>query len=201
MELSSNYLSALKHASNDDLLSFDSFKLLIKTIFDSFIINSKLGKLNPRLDPKILEQINKSEAELKEITAAFYTLLAELARHDVDVNSASTFLEDHGFSNEKIKIFTELYQEKLQIIRLFLSSSTSSFPHIVDVSWRLDYCIKENNLERINEPIYLIELKLEVPGQSNLTSLKFSCTVEQLQDLVFKLKEASKSVEKLAQIS
>ncbi|RMZ92811.1 COMM domain-containing 3 [Brachionus plicatilis] len=123
-----------------------------------------------------------------------------MARHNLDSNLVSNFLEDIGFSNEKIGIFTQYYQEKLEIIRLFLASSTTSFPHIVDVNWRLDYIIKENNLERINEPVYLIELKIEKPGETNLSKIQFSCTVEQLQDLVFKLKEASKSVERLAQI-
>lgn len=45
-------------------------------------------KKNWIISNNLKDKINKSQAELKEILAAFYTFIAELARHDVDVNSA-----------------------------------------------------------------------------------------------------------------
>jgi hypothetical protein len=40
----------------------------------------------------------------------------------------------------------------------------------------------------------------QVPGKENHSILQFSCTIEKLQDLVYKLKEATKSLERWAQI-
>lgn len=54
MELSSSLLATLKHVSNDDSLSLDDFEHLIKTVFDTFLINTKLGKLDPKFETKNL---------------------------------------------------------------------------------------------------------------------------------------------------
>jgi len=48
------------------------------------------------------------------------------------------------------------------VIRLFLGSTSFSFPHVVDVKWRLDNHLKEDNFEKINDPVFLIDLKVEV---------------------------------------
>ncbi|KAK2562106.1 COMM domain-containing protein 3 [Acropora cervicornis] len=74
----------------------------------------------------------------------------------------------------------------------------SSFPHIVDVDWRLDYYIKNNQMEKVNKPMYLITLKTEESGKPQGKDVQFSCSMEQLQDLVGKLKDACKSIERAA---
>ena len=39
-----------------------------------------------------------------------FTLVSELAKNDVDSNSASTYLEELGFANERIKTFIQQYE-------------------------------------------------------------------------------------------
>eukprot|EP00058_Branchiostoma_floridae_P013969 XP_002599457.1 hypothetical protein BRAFLDRAFT_81042 [Branchiostoma floridae] len=56
-----------------------------------------------------------------------------------------------------------------------------------------------NHLDHVNEPTYLVTLKTEEPGSSQLKDVQFACTVEQLQDMVGKLKDACKSMEKASQ--
>ncbi|RMX39196.1 hypothetical protein pdam_00013534 [Pocillopora damicornis] len=55
-----------------------------------------------------------------------------------------------------------------------------------------------NQMEKVNKPTYLITLKTEEAGKTKGEDVQFSCTMEQLQDLVGKLKDACKSVEKAA---
>jgi polycomb group RING finger protein 4 len=55
---------------------------------------------------------------------------------------SSSHLEDLGFVADRVKMFIDQYESKAQLIRLFLSSATHSFPHIVDLNWRLDYKLK-----------------------------------------------------------
>lgn len=103
MDISSKNLAALKYASNDESLLTPSFENLIKFIFDSFLIDLKIGKPVPKLDTKnlgfkkkfrffknliffLIDNIDIPKAELKEITAAFYTVIAEMARHNLDSN-------------------------------------------------------------------------------------------------------------------
>ncbi|XP_051266832.1 COMM domain-containing protein 3 isoform X2 [Dicentrarchus labrax] len=71
-------------------------------------------------------------------------------------------------------------------------------PQINDVSWRLQYHMKNEQVDKVNEPFYSISLNTENEGCSE--DIDFTCTMEQLQDLVGKLKDAAKSVEKASQM-
>ncbi|KAK2191134.1 hypothetical protein NP493_59g02066 [Ridgeia piscesae] len=65
-------------------------------------------------------------------------------------------------------------------LQILLSSVGRTHPHIVDVDWRLDYCLKNNQVDRVNEPTFLISLKT--------------------QDLVTKLRDACKSLERTSEM-
>ena len=68
------------------------------------------------------------------------------------------------------------------------------------INWKLDYIFKNNNIGGICHQNIQIDLKNEVQGLSNLQYVSFSCSLEELQDLVSKLREAMKSVDKLTQL-
>ncbi|XP_064448054.1 COMM domain-containing protein 3 isoform X2 [Mirounga angustirostris] len=75
-----------------------------------------------------------------------------------------------------------------------------SLPHITDVSWRLEYQIKTNQLHKMYRPAYLVTLNVENTDSRSHPEISFSCSMEQLQDLVGKLKDASKSLERATQL-
>ncbi|XP_077752971.1 COMM domain-containing protein 3 isoform X2 [Canis aureus] len=75
-----------------------------------------------------------------------------------------------------------------------------SLPHITDVSWRLEYQIKTNQLHKMYRPAYLVTLNVENTDSRSHQEISFSCNMEQLQDLVGKLKDASKSLERATQL-
>ncbi|XP_042570836.1 polycomb complex protein BMI-1-A [Cyprinus carpio] len=52
-------------------------------------------------------------------------------------------------------------------------------PHITDAEWRLEYCIKNSHVHKVNQPSYLISLNTERAGASS--EINFSCTMDQLQ--------------------
>lgn len=76
-----------------------------------------------------------------------------------------------------------------------LSETSSSFPHLVDVSWRLDYFIKKDTISRLNKPVYTIALKTKQEGKTK--DITFTCTLEQLQDLVNKLQDSTHSINRI----
>ncbi|KAG7379311.1 hypothetical protein PHYPSEUDO_008739 [Phytophthora pseudosyringae] len=81
-----------------------------------------------------------------------------------------------------------------------LESVSFDFAHVVDVSWRLDYVLRSSSAGSVHEPLYLVQLKLQSPGASDsgLRTLAFSCSVEELRSLVYRIQEAANEVEKLA---
>jgi hypothetical protein len=55
---------------------------------------------------------------MKDATVTLYTLIAELAKHDVDSSTVVTLLEDYGFTSDKINVFIENYE--VRFILFFL---------------------------------------------------------------------------------
>lgn len=76
----------------------------------------------------------------------------------------------------------------------------TSLPHITDVSWRLEYQIKTNQLQKMYRPAYSVTLNVENTDSQSHPEISFRCNMEQLQDLVGKLKDAAKSLERATQL-
>uniref|UniRef100_A0A3P8VXE1 COMM domain-containing protein 3 n=1 Tax=Cynoglossus semilaevis TaxID=244447 RepID=A0A3P8VXE1_CYNSE len=135
---------------------------------------------------------------LKQIHTATTTFILEVVKHNSDKSTISSCLEDLSFSTDRIEIFYTAYQTHKKELSRLLASIGRQAPHINDVSWRLEYHMKNAHVNKVNEPCYLISLNTEKEGSSE--DVSFTCTVEQLQDLVGKLKDAAKSVERAGQI-
>lgn len=69
---------------------------------------------------------------------------------------------------------------------------------MVDVSWRLDYVLESGAGGGIHAPLYLVELTLQRPEDGARDALRFSCSVEQLRDLVYRVQDAANQLERLA---
>jgi len=151
---------------------------------------------------------NKSEEDLKEVLSvepiavkqaysALLTFILEGAKENEDPATLKGALEEHKLSAKRADHIASRYNETKSSIRRLLATNTFHFPRVVDVDWRLDYVIKSNSVEKINMPVYRIALKTdEMEGKQG--SVEFSCSLEQLQDLVSKLKDASKQLERSA---
>lgn len=194
MELSQAVLDGLSLAGDAAHIPDKSFSVLVTRALDGLLDERHRHLVAKDPSFKTLDQ-----AVMKEAFSAMVTLVAEATKHDMDPSSISPVLEDCKFTKERIDTFNKIYTSKKPLLQVLLSSVGTSPPHIVDVDWRLDYYIKNNHLERVNEAVYLISLKTEVAGSPDLQEVQFSCTQEQLQDLVGKLKDASKCLEKTSQ--
>jgi COMM domain containing 3 len=88
-----------------------------------------------------------------------------------------------------------------------LSTTTFNFPHIVDVDWRLDFYIRNNSVDKINHPEYLIKFHTleshsaddEEANESGLKKgeVQFACSATELLALYKKLQDAVKQFERI----
>ncbi|KAL4222375.1 COMM domain containing 3 [Mactra antiquata] len=195
MELSQSILDGLTLAGETSHIPDKCFSVLVTRAFDG-ILDERHKQLIAK-DPSFR---SLDQAVVKEAYYSMVALVSEASKHDLDINSISSVLEECKYTNERIDVFNKVFTSKKPLMQILLSSVGTSPPHIVDVNWRLDYYIKNNHMERVNEAVYLIELKTEVPGTSETKDVQFSCTQEQLQDLVGKLKDACKCLEKISQM-
>ncbi|CAE1317950.1 COMMD3 [Acanthosepion pharaonis] len=191
MEVSTNVLQGITAANNNENVPDDCFPALVTSACQGILNQS------PHIDPRLRKL---DQDVLKETLASFALFISEAAKHDTDVQSLMSLLEECNFSKDRIKTFVSVFCKNKPFLQTLLANTHESLPHVLGVKWRLDYYIKSNHLEKTHQPVYLLSLVTEIPGESELQELNFSCTLEQLQMLVGKLRDASKCVERFAQL-
>ncbi|CAH1790352.1 unnamed protein product [Owenia fusiformis] len=195
MEFSAEALEGLHLSGDSAHIPDQSYINLCKRVCEGVLHKNGVKRLEGDKQLSSLDQ-----GVVKQTYAALATLVLEAAKHDADSNTISAVLEDCKYNTERIKAFNNTYLPQKPYLQLILGNTGTNPPHIVDVDWRLDYYIKNNHLEKVNEAVYLISLKTEECGFEGTKSIDFACTVEQLQDMVGKLKDACKSLERSSQM-
>ncbi|XP_072234348.1 COMM domain-containing protein 3 [Leuresthes tenuis] len=193
MELSESVQRGLQSLADPSTVDQGGFQVLVDASFRSL--------LSSHGDPAVLDQPELKRIDriqLKQIHTAAATFILEAAKQNADRSTISSSLEELTFSTERIEIFYGTYQKHKKELDRLLASIGRRPAQINDVSWRLQYHTKSGQLDKVNEPFYMISLSTENGGSSE--DINFACTTEQLQDLVGKLKDAAKSVEKASQM-
>ncbi|KAJ7371929.1 COMM domain containing 3 [Desmophyllum pertusum] len=113
-------------------------------------------------------------ATLKQVYAGLVTMILEAVKMDCDSSIISSVLEDCKWGSDRIEYFTKHFLDWKPDLEALLARTGSSFPHVVDVDWRLDYYIKNNQMEKVNKPTYLITLKTEEVGKAQGKDVQFS---------------------------
>ncbi|XP_013863892.1 COMM domain-containing protein 3 [Austrofundulus limnaeus] len=193
MELSESVQRGLQLGADRSSVDQRSFQVLVDSCFRSL--------LSSQGDPAVLDEPELKHVDriqLKQIHSAATTFILEAVKQNADRSAISSSLEELTFSAERIEIFYSSYQKHKKELERLLASLGRRPAQINDVSWRLQYNTKNKQLDKVNQPFYLISLNTEGPGASE--ELSFTCTTEQLQDLVGKLKDAAKSLDRASQM-
>lgn len=191
MDLNSTASEGLQILGDSTMVQDKAFGCIID---DSF--NIALGLISE-------ESISAPGADLgltKQCSYGILTAIFESAKVNADKSILSSLLEDCRWTPDRVEFFVKKFEENRNEIQANLARIGTSYPHVVDVDWRLDYYIKNNHVDKLNEASYLISLKTQEPGEVKGTDVQFSCSFDELQDLVGKLKDATKSLEKASQM-
>ncbi|XP_042201944.1 polycomb complex protein BMI-1 [Callorhinchus milii] len=196
MELPESALAGLQSLAHPARLPHKTFQLLLEAAFHNL--------LHPQADGTALDHAELGSLDptlLKQSYAAITTCILEAGKQNADKSTLSTLLEECRFGSERIDTFCTEYQKNKGKVEALLGSIGRYPSHITDVSWRLEYHIRNNHLHKVNQPSYLLTLKAENGEARSAEDVTFSCSMEQLQDLLGKLKDAAKSMEKASQIT
>merc|ERR1712136_318509 len=180
MELSEDTKTALKHLNDSLLLPDDDLNRLLDLVVERITKSTRQTE-----DPK-------GEPGLKALAAALATLLLEAAKRDASGRDVLDLLENL-VDEPRAERLVKKYEDSKARLRLMLGSIGSCFTQINDVHWTLDYVVKGSYQECHGEPRFTIGLT-GLMGEE----IKFICNSEELQDLVSKLKNACRSLEKFA---
>ncbi|XP_006634447.1 COMM domain-containing protein 3 isoform X1 [Lepisosteus oculatus] len=195
MELSEFVQRGLQYLTDTDYFDSKTFTVFIKVAFQSL--------LSSHSDHAILggpEFRHVDQTLLKHCHVATTTCILEFVKQNADKSTISTCLEDLKYDPERIDMFCNEYQKNKSDLEHLLASLGRCPPQICDVAWRLEYQIKNSHVHKVNKPSYLITFNVENSGARSPEEIHFSCTMEQLQDLLGKMKDAAKSLEKATQM-
>ncbi|XP_023241735.1 COMM domain-containing protein 3-like [Centruroides sculpturatus] len=138
----------------------------------------------------VMEERYEGNGSVKSAFFGALCFFLEAAKHNTDEATLISTLEECKVKTERISELVNFYKKEKKHLQAHLNSLGSHFPHLVDVDWRHDYVIKSDSLEKVCHPVYIIDLKTDTKEQ-----VTFSCSIEELQDLVGKLKDATKCLE------
>ncbi|XP_011862535.1 PREDICTED: COMM domain-containing protein 3 [Vollenhovia emeryi] len=191
MELAKEIIDGLANIQNSNVLPEETFLQLLDVIILYVSKNVSNGKT-------AITAVYPSKSDL--IKAAFANiscLFIEAARHDYDEESLKHFLHNEHINGQRIETLCSRYMSNKESIQTQLELTGNNLPHVVDVDWRLHHCVKIST--RItNVPVYNIRISTKEGNQ--LRYVIFTCTIQQLQELVYKLKDAVRHIEKISNI-
>lgn len=182
MELSESVTKGLQTLADPVLFDPKSFTIFTEIAFDSLVASG----VETVLGHPELKHIDPTT--LKHCHTAATTFILEGVKQNADKSTISSCLEDVRFPSERVEVFYTTYQKNKRSLESLLSSIDRCPPHITDASWRLEYCIKNSHVYKVNQPSYLISLNTETNGDSS--EINFCCTMEQLQVFILNVRIA-----------
>ncbi len=111
-----------------------------------------------------------------------------------------SFLEEGRLSSARAQYLASKMDAGRGALRGRLGGLSVSFPRVCGIDWRLDYYIKSNAIEKVDVPVYFVCLKVKQPDDT-VRDVPFSSSLQELQDLLSKLQDAAKQVERIYQKS
>jgi len=189
MDLSEEATKGIEVLAEDKVINDAAYKSIVEVALSILL---RLRTDNDLLSPPLS---SVDPVALKQGYSGLVALVLEGAKVNADHTILRGILEEHKVPTNRIELLLDRYNEAKPHLRKSLSQTNFHHPHLVDVDWRLDYIIKSNSVEKINTPIYRVALKAE-ENEGETGRIEFACTLEQLQDLVFKLRDATKQIER-----
>jgi len=180
MQLSRESLQNLSCYSDSNIFNEASYKASVELAFEV----AKGGSSSASAPTSV---------QVKQAYTAAVSLILEAAKHDAAPSEITATLEEAKFSDARSKTFVSLYEKNKSAIRNNLLKSSFSFLSVIGVEWRMDYYMRSDLLEQVQTPVYFISLRTQKNDGSEGT-VEFTCNLQELQDLLAKLKDATKQV-------
>lgn len=179
MELAKETLKGLAHFGS---LKEDAFKAIVTSAFAVACGND---------EKQVFDSI-----EAKQAYASTISLILEAAKHNAIATELKSTLDDSGVPEARATTILKFYEKSSADVRKQLSLVSINFAAIVDVSWRLDYYVKSDILEQVRQPVYFITLKTK-RADGSLEDVQFTANFQELQDILSKVKDAIKQIERI----
>eukprot|EP01125_Pyxidicula_operculata_P008742 TRINITY_DN2905_c0_g1_i2.p1 TRINITY_DN2905_c0_g1~~TRINITY_DN2905_c0_g1_i2.p1 ORF type:complete len:197 (+),score=54.26 TRINITY_DN2905_c0_g1_i2:89-679(+) len=195
MELSGDVTRGVEQLADPKRFSDAAYQALVKIVFDVILQKKTEDAL---WENEVLNGLDK--ILVKQGYASLVSIIIEFSKLGSETSEIQEYLNEQSLPENRVQLFLDTYTENKSSLKALISTTGFHFPHVLDVNWRVDYLIKSSLLEKVNTPSFFIKL-LTKGDEENNNEVQFTCTLEQMQDLVAQLKDATASLERLDMFS
>lgn len=166
------------------------------------LLASVLRILCQRAQPASADSVvDQASAQLgagpaKQLTAALCAVFLEAAKADATAETLTGILEEYGVLAPKINQVLGLFEQGRDQLRWTLRRTGIAKTTVVGCDWRLDYHVRSSATGMERAPVYFVALKTK-KSNGELEDIKFTCSLEQMQDLLSVVRDATKQIERV----
>ncbi|XP_026805441.1 COMM domain-containing protein 3 [Rhopalosiphum maidis] len=196
MNISTEIELGLKRLCNPALINDQCFQTLLQKA--EKILGTLLSDTSEQtLHDESTISITSKQDIAKEAYASLVVLFTIANRHCLDGKSLNQNLQTLVLANtdrltEIIKTYESVRPRLMEVSKM----TTTSLANVVDVECRLNYYVQSSVFDDVSEFLYNVRLKTIDNG--TIKYIDFVCNTQELQELVFKLKDAVRHLEKIA---
>lgn len=175
MELSAEIEEDFNRLNDSNVLSEKNYEQLIEKIFTYFTTGN----------------IQLPSSVDKRLVSSIFTFIFECVKYDLDENSIRSKFDDLNFGNKSRQDrLINQYNQHRSTIQLYLKQQSIEYDRLLNLNWRLDLQLKTNYTDKLLQPIYILDWTKRNQYTTTIEQLQFSCSQENLQELLDKLKDA-----------
>uniref|UniRef100_A0A915I5Y6 COMM domain-containing protein 3 n=1 Tax=Romanomermis culicivorax TaxID=13658 RepID=A0A915I5Y6_ROMCU len=136
------------------------------------------------------------EASFVEVQNVVSSILIECSKENLDEIVLLSFLKTNNIPEQFADVLRNTYEASRASIRKTLNLVGYQAPKIVGTAWKMNFEFQTSLENGVDLPKFVISADVE-GGDEHFSNFRFICNAEQMQDIAWKLKEASKCVDKL----
>ncbi|XP_018569948.1 COMM domain-containing protein 3 [Anoplophora glabripennis] len=187
MKIDDKCKNSLTLGQNTNVISDIVYKKLLENCFNILVGKEAVHSINTLY--------NSKPDIVKEFYAALLKACAEFVRNNLTKEEIVQFLSQScNFTQSRANALAEFTDKNRVGVESSLVNISTTLPHLTDVKWKIDYIVKSNVADESEGPIFRVSLiaeEYDVEAEcKRLKNVIFTCTSQELQDLVYKLKDA-----------
>ena len=195
--ISDEIQNGFAQCSQGELSKPTTFKMMVDLTLEIILRKSSKTTTTSTIDSFATKHQQIDKIAIKQGHSSLVSLFLAASREDSDSETVGNVLEEQRVSKELCEIASQKFAENRDQIRAAVLSAISGTrrERIVDVDWRLDYFVKCNSIDHVSIPVFFVRFHTMNPSGLNGT-IEFTCSIEELQELVNKLRDASKQTDR-----
>ncbi|XP_050435833.1 COMM domain-containing protein 3 [Adelges cooleyi] len=195
MKLSAEIQLGVKRLCNPKLVNDDCFRAILQKAERS--LNTLMDTtLKQTTENDELKSLTSRQDIIKEAYASLVTLYTIACQHNLDAASLSQYIQTLLLAEtERLTQIVNNYETvRPGLVQICMTTNTS-LANVVDVECQLEYCVQSSVFDDVSEFLYKVRLKTIDNGKTDYVN--FVCNPQQLQELVNKLKDAVRHLDKI----